>query len=209
MDELCHRYWKPVYCYLRAGWSKTNEDAKDLTQAFFIWLMEGEGVSRYKPEMSGFRTFLKVLLRHFMGHHEDALKALKRGGGTKIVALEGALPSLENVLKDEKAPDPERVFDHTWKTELVHHAMARAREQFRSRGQADYYRVFEEYDLLPETDRSTYDDLAAKFGMKGREVEHILAVVRKAIRDEMRAELEAMVLSPSEVEEEWNALLGP
>jgi len=35
IGSLLKRYWKPVYCYLRRhGYG--NEEAKDLTQAFFL-----------------------------------------------------------------------------------------------------------------------------------------------------------------------------
>src|SRR5690242_3501359 len=40
LEMLCARYWKPVYAYIRAGWSKSNDDAKDLTQSFFLWIQE-------------------------------------------------------------------------------------------------------------------------------------------------------------------------
>ena len=39
LEELCRRYWKPIYRYVRIAFAKSNEDAKDLTQAFLLWLM--------------------------------------------------------------------------------------------------------------------------------------------------------------------------
>ena len=35
INDLLSRYWKPVYCYLRRK-GCTNENAKDLTQGFFV-----------------------------------------------------------------------------------------------------------------------------------------------------------------------------
>ena len=58
LEELCGRYWKPIYCHLRVAWAKSNEDAKDLTQAFLIWLVEGEALARYAPQRAAFRTEL-------------------------------------------------------------------------------------------------------------------------------------------------------
>jgi len=85
LELLCRRYWKPVYAYVRIAWSKGNEDAKDLTQAFFLWLMEGETLARYDAEKGGFRAYLKTLLKRFVGHEERALQRLKRGGDARIV----------------------------------------------------------------------------------------------------------------------------
>src|SRR5262252_4981622 len=64
-EDLSRRYWKPVYYYVRLAWAKTNEDAKDLSQAFFLWLTEGDTLRRYQPERASFRAYLKSLLKHF------------------------------------------------------------------------------------------------------------------------------------------------
>jgi DNA-directed RNA polymerase specialized sigma24 family protein len=39
-ESLILAYWKPVYKTVRLKWNKSNEDAKDLTQAFFTRAME-------------------------------------------------------------------------------------------------------------------------------------------------------------------------
>src|SRR5579863_5456306 len=70
LEQLCRNYWKPIYGYIRVGWAKSNEDAKDLTQAFLSWLSEGGRLERYDPGRASFKTFLKSLLRHFLQHAE-------------------------------------------------------------------------------------------------------------------------------------------
>src|SRR3989442_306092 len=39
-EHLIAAYWKPVYKYIRVKSKFSNEDAKDLTQAFFTWAVE-------------------------------------------------------------------------------------------------------------------------------------------------------------------------
>jgi hypothetical protein len=39
-DRLAALYWKPAYKYFRIKWRASNEDAKDLTQAFFARAIE-------------------------------------------------------------------------------------------------------------------------------------------------------------------------
>jgi hypothetical protein len=34
LDQVAALYWKPVYKYIRLKWSKSNEEAKDLTRLF-------------------------------------------------------------------------------------------------------------------------------------------------------------------------------
>lgn len=81
LEVLCSRYWKPVYAYVRAGWSKSNDDAKDLTQSFFLWIQENGALGRFEEERGGLRPYLKVLLRRFVKDKDVALHRLKRGGG--------------------------------------------------------------------------------------------------------------------------------
>ena len=45
LAELCRKYWKPIYCYLRSiGFG--NEQAKDLTQGFFTDKVLGQDLVR-------------------------------------------------------------------------------------------------------------------------------------------------------------------
>src|SRR5262252_713441 len=61
-EEICRRYWKPVYAYIRAAWAKNNESAKDLTQAFFLSLTEDGQLKAFDPARGNFRGYLKVIL---------------------------------------------------------------------------------------------------------------------------------------------------
>src|SRR4029077_20163367 len=106
LDTLCARYWKPVYSYIRIAWAKSNEDAKDLTQAFFAWLLQEDALRRYEAGRGGFRAYLKVLLRRFVGHAERDLQRLKRGGGARVFSLEGDAPKLPELQGDPAGVDP-------------------------------------------------------------------------------------------------------
>src|SRR2546430_15210755 len=54
-EALISAYWKPVYKYIRVRWSRSNEDAKDLTQAFFARAFEKEFFRDYDPEKARFQ----------------------------------------------------------------------------------------------------------------------------------------------------------
>src|SRR5262245_30432523 len=70
VESLAEGYWKPVYAYIRSKWAKTNEDAKDATQDFFVWMVEGDFISRADPSRGRFRAFVKVALDHYLGGEE-------------------------------------------------------------------------------------------------------------------------------------------
>ena len=66
LAELCQRYWRPVYCYLR-GMRLDNEEAKDLAQGFFT-----DAAVAYRRAFSldpGLREQYGVLLQELSLRH--------------------------------------------------------------------------------------------------------------------------------------------
>ncbi len=208
LESLCHRYWKPVYHFVRRAWSKSLEDAKDLTQAFFLRLLEGQALRKYQPGRGGFRTYLKVLLRGFSADQNDALQALKRGGGLKPLTLDGEEVRLAETLQDPHAGDPEKAFDWAWKKAVLDRAIARAREWFASSGRERQFQAFEAYDMAEGGDRPTYAEVAGRLGMSESDVRNHLFSVRERLRSEIRAELSQTVVDMDQLREEWRELFG-
>ena len=54
LEVLTAAYWKPVYKYIRLRWDKDNEQAQDLTQDFFLRILEKEFLARYDPQRARF-----------------------------------------------------------------------------------------------------------------------------------------------------------
>lgn len=204
MTELCRRYWKPVYFYVRLAWAKSNEDAKDLTQAFFLWLVEGGAITTYRQERGGFRGYLKVLLSRFLSHQDKALKALKRGGAAHIVAIDPA-----TAPAGDGEADPQRAFDREWIRAVIDHAVERVRDRLERQGRTVQFRVFQEYVMSSGDAKPSYAELAARLALKEGDVRYDLSVVRQEVRAEIRAELARVTTDADELEAEWRELLGP
>ncbi len=64
------------------------------------------------------------------------------------------------------------------------------------------------YDLVAESKRPTYADLASRLGLPEEEVKNRLVRMREALRLEIRAELAGMTGDERDLEDEWNALFG-
>lgn len=208
LEKLCQRYWKPVHHFIRRAWSKSPEDAKDLTQAFFLKLLEGEALRKYAPDRGGFRTYLKVLLRGFAADQHDALHALKRGGGVKVLALDGLGVPLQELIPDEQAESPDRVFDWSWRKQVLERAVERVRTSCEQEDRVLQFRCFEEYDLKGEEPKPTYATVASRLGLSEGDVRNHLFTVRERLRGEIRAELSQTVCDPAQLEEEWRNLFG-
>jgi RNA polymerase sigma-70 factor (ECF subfamily) len=194
-ERLCLRYWKPVYLFLRIARAKSNDDAKELTQEFFLWLFEDPALGRFDPARGGFRPFLKTLLRRFVGHQDRDQARQKRGGGARVLSLEGDAPELP-----ELRSDPEDAFEAAWLEELIAQALVRVRAQ----GPASRVRIYEAVTLAAE--RPTHSDVARRLGVSTGEVEKAVARVREDLRRELR-----ILVGESagvDAEDEWRRLLG-
>lgn len=207
LDNLCRRYWKPVFHFVRRAWSKSAEDAGDLTQAFFLWVLEGEALKRFEPDRGGFRTYLKMLLRGFSSNQHQALAALKRGGGQRILSLDEGEEQLKDFLPDARVTTPEQAFDCSWRNEILERTVERTRRWFEDSNRGLQFRVFEEYDLLP-AEKPTYAQLAERLGITESAVRNHLFEVRERLRTEIRAELSQTVADFEQLEEEWGSLFG-
>ncbi len=112
--QVCSSYWFPLYTYVRrSGFS--IEDAQDLTQQFFVVILEREYLRQFEPGRGKLRTFLIVALKHFLSNERDRLQAHKRGGGVKAVQInidENAEMRYVAGLRDEDTP--EKVYERQW-----------------------------------------------------------------------------------------------
>ena len=204
MESLCRRYWKPIYRYLRIRWSKSNDDAKDLVQAFFLWLFERGALARYDAGRASFRTYLQLLLNSFVGHQQEALQALKRGGGKSILSLDNQAYLQEQLSTREK--DDDRLFDRLWVAESYRIAIDRVRKDFDRQGKAVQFQAYAQYELAAEESRPTYAEIAASLGVKESDVRNSLFAVRAAVREALRAELADLADGTETFKKEWTEL---
>ena len=70
LAELCTIYWYPVYAYIRSM-GKNHHDGQDLTQAFFLSLLEREDFAKAESVSDGVRELLWAMLntKEFMVNH--------------------------------------------------------------------------------------------------------------------------------------------
>jgi DNA-directed RNA polymerase specialized sigma24 family protein len=108
--RLCETYWYPLYAYLRhQGHSSTQSE--DLTQAFFLKLLEKNYLSSATPQRGRFRSFLLTALKHFVANERDSESAQKRGGAMRFVSMT-SLPPKANFRSPPQSPKPPRRFSN-------------------------------------------------------------------------------------------------
>ena len=204
LEALCQRYWKPIHSYVLRAWRRGDEDSKDLTQAFFLWLIEGEVLGSYEPGRGSFRHYLKGLLRGFMRNRDAYLTRLKRGGGRTHLVLDGE--TIDPV--DPRTESPEEAFDRVWVEALLERATHEVKRALCASGHETRWLVFERYELGAPGSAPTYASVAKALGIKPTDVANHLYAVRERLRGELRAQLRDTVGSQAQLEEEWRDLFG-
>jgi RNA polymerase sigma factor (sigma-70 family) len=183
-ETLIAGYWKPVYKYIRVRWNQSNEDAKDLTQAFFTRVLEKQFFTAYDPAKARFRTYLRACLDAFLSNESKAASRVKRGGAVRFESLDFETAEGEIRQHDIASAElsPEQYFQREWVRELFSLALADLGRECQERGNELQYRVFERYDLHDGGDKPTYEALASEFGIATTAVTNYLASMRRRLR---------------------------
>lgn len=209
LDRLVSLYWKPVYALVRRSWAKSNEDAKDLVQEFFVRnVLGGSLLQGYAPDRGSFRAFLRGAVSNFLRQEARDSQALKRGGGARAIRLDDDGVDIEDLLADRNALAPEEAFDRAWERVIGARALTLARERLVRDGHDSWWAAFEAFDLRPDGAEVSYDDLAKRFAISRETVKVRLARVREALLQAARDLLSETAATPRDLSEELSRLLG-
>lgn len=205
--SLAQNYWKAIYGHIRIRWKKPPEDATDLTQEFFLWMMESDFVRRADPGRGRFRALLKVSLNNFLGGLHRENRSLKRGGGRKPLRLDIAPREIEEQISTLAGRDPDETLDEIWRNEILTQASVRLKENLEQEGRSVHYRLFHDFYLSGEDDVD-YATLVRRYGLSETDVGHHLQFAKARFREELIRQVTETVSNPIELEEELNALFG-
>ena len=187
LEALCTAYWKPVYKYVRWRWNRPADLAQDLTQGFFLEVMERELLEKFDPQKSRLRTYLRVCVDSFVSNEDKAGRRLKRGGSIPHVALDfaGAEEELGATVMDPALiPSPESLeefFEKEWVRTLFALAVEDLRELCVARARERTFHLFEAYDL-EGNEKLSYEQLARDYGISVTDVTNALAWARREFR---------------------------
>src|SRR5579864_2063233 len=200
--SLCENYWYPLYAYLRRRGYPADE-AQDLTQEFFVRVLEGRYLDRADPEKGRFRSFILTSLKFFVADEEDRHRARKRGGGI-LVPLE--FSSGEARYQREPAHDetPERIFERRWALSMLDRVVERLRSEFVHHGRPEHFERLKVF-LLGQCD-APYATLAHEMNTSEGALKVAVHRLRKRYREVFRQEIADTVANPAEVEAELRYL---
>jgi RNA polymerase sigma-70 factor (ECF subfamily) len=199
--DLCADYWTPVFSYLRRR-GISEPDAKDLTQGFFLHLLEHRTARRADAQRGKFRSFLLGALQNYLANEFERDHRQKRGGDYELVSLDD--PS--RAFADPGcASAAERLYEESWAREIMHHALTRLREKFVRDNRAELFDGLEGYlDLTGES--TAIDQAAAALQLSAGALRTAVSRLRRQFGEQVRLEIARTVSAPHEIEEEFRHL---
>jgi RNA polymerase sigma factor (sigma-70 family) len=206
LERLISLYWKPVYCLIRSSGTRTNEDAKDLTQEFFTRVvLEGALAERYTPDKGSFRAYLKTSVRNFLRNdHRDATR-LKRGAP---LALEMREVDLLAIVPDAQALPPDQLFDAAWRSVVLGKAVQVLQERLAAANKTVLFDVFRRYDLEEDGAQASYESVGQSLGISPDTVKNHLTRAREEFRKAVRHVVFATVADSKDLSAELRELFG-
>ena len=207
LEELCRAYWYPLYVFARRQ-GGGREDAEDLTQGFFHYLLEKNLFAAASQDLGKLRTFLLTVFQRYIGDVRSRDRALKRGGGQIILPLD--LREGEERYAHEPADPltPEALYDRSWAMALLAKSLEELGIGETSAGRGAHFKVLEPFLNAGAVADGNYEVAAQTLGMNHEAVRKAVSRLRRKFRDTLRQQIAATLQEPTDgqVDEELTAL---
>jgi RNA polymerase sigma-70 factor (ECF subfamily) len=196
LTALCNSYRDPVYAWFRnRGCSPA--DADDLTQRFFLRIIEHRPLDRFERQGVPFRAFLKRCLRNL---------AINEGPhGPILVPLEEEAVQSE-IGPDPQATQPDTVFDAHWRDAVLATAMEALKQEAHQRDETERFRVLA--PLLGGVDKAEMEIAANALAITRNHANQLLYRLRLRYRELILQEIARTLPEGTDPTAELQSLMG-
>lgn len=200
LEKLCRVYWWPLYGFVRRqGYSP--EEAQDLTQGFFVMLLERRDLDVVRREKGRLRSYLLASLKNFLGKAHRRAMTIKRGGGLPLVPLQELVARERADAEPADTLSADRIYDRRWALTLLEQVLARLGEEYRVAGSGNLFEQLKEL-LTDEPGRLSQAQIARALGMTENAVKQAFHRLRQRYRLLLREEIANTVTEVGDVEDE-------
>lgn len=204
LERLCRSYWYPLYAYVRRR-GRSAHDAKDLTQGFFLQLLDHGYLARADPRKGRFRTFLLVALNHFLTNEWHRGQTQKRGGGATF-SLDALSAEERYAAEPYTADTPDRLFEQRWALAVVERAIEALRREFEAAGRAGLFDALKGV-LTGNQVTEPYEAIAARLDLTEAAVKMTVSRLRRRFGELLQAEVAHTVADAAAIDDELRHLL--
>jgi RNA polymerase sigma factor (sigma-70 family) len=206
LTELCQHYWYPLYAFARRR-GFAPPDAQDLTQGFFLHLLEHRALKRADPLKGKFRSFLLASFRNFLADEADRARSLKRGGDREFVFLDAEDAENRYQLEPADHLTAEKIFDARWAMTLLTRTVERLREQCSANGETSRFEVLSAFvGVQLGKAPPSYEEVAKSLDISAGAAKTTVHRFRRQYAALLREEISRTVSDPAEIDDEIRAL---
>jgi RNA polymerase sigma factor (sigma-70 family) len=205
LERLCSSYWPPLYAYVRRT-GRNVEDSQDLTQEFFVRLLDKGYLGVANPERGRFRTFLLSSLKNFLANDWKREHRQKRGGGATLLSIEASAGEERYAKGPVDAMDPERLYEKRWATTLLDLVLQRLGEEYAQSGRGELFHQLKTF-VWGERGDASYEEIASCLGLSEGAVKVAVHRLRQRFRALLRVEIGNTVSGPAEIDKELRHLI--
>ena len=204
LEQLCRLYWYPLYSFVRRSGSAPM-DAQDLTQGFFLQLLQKNYLDAVDPRKGKFRSFLLASLKHYLSNERDRARAQKRGGGQIPISIDEQDAEGRYRLEPVDQMTPEKLYERRWALTVLDQTLACLRKEYDSSGRSELFNKLKA-GLSGEDTGLAHAEIGRQLDMTPGAVKVAAHRLRRRFRKILRAKIAETVSSPDEVEEELRHL---
>ena len=202
---LCQAYWYPIYAYVRHR-GHTPEQAQDLTQDFFAYVLEHDSDRDGRPDRGRFRSFLRTVCARHLADQRDRANARKRGGGRSPLSIDPFDAEGRYAREPAHELTPERIFDRTWALTLLCRVVDRLRREYDDAGRVA---TFEELRTVLTRDPNPTPTRRSPTGWDDEGAVRVAVHrLRRRYGLLLRQEIAATVDDPGEIDDEIRSLFA-
>jgi DNA-directed RNA polymerase specialized sigma24 family protein len=203
LGELCSAYYEPVAAFLRYE-LRDADVARDLTHDFFAHMLAGGTIAHAEQQHGRFRSYLLGAAKHFLSHHREAGRRLKRGGSVERISLNKTEARL---VPDAAVLSPDEAFDRQWALTVVARALEAFRRECVVEGRAQFFEEIKPW-LTGDAARGDQTALAASCGLDANALKMAVHRSKRRFRQLVKAEVAGTLNAPGLVEAEMRALFA-
>ena len=204
LANLYQNYWRPVYCYVRRL-GRSPEDAKDLTQEFFLRLVEKDYLKGLDRETGKFRSFLLVVLKRFLANEWDRANRLKRGGGHQTISIDAQDTEQRYLAEPVDHRTPEKEFDRCWALAVLERVVNRLNAEMVEERKGTVFTELKDF-VSGDGGGASYAEAASRLQMTEGALRVTVHRLRHRYRELLREEIANTVGDPDQIDEEIRQL---
>ena len=205
-EEFCQLYWYPLYAFIRRR-GYNADDARDLTQGFFLSILDRKTLKRATPEKGKFRSFLLASLKNYLLNVYQHENAIKRGGKIDFVSVDFSDGEDRYSREPSDALTPEKIFDANWAISLLAQALERLKAEYSAQGKGNIFETLRPFlDLSGAGQAPSYEVVSEKMKVSSAGVKTLIHRFRKRYSEILREAVAQTVTDPSEIDDEIRSL---